>query len=212
MKPFQPTFEQIESRLLPTFVFVFNGNGFAKSTPDARHSQLSAQALMANGDRAVQLATPAMSAPRDFQQLASTIFAISKGRPVGLMGFSAGGTLAMRLSQIPKLNVKAVMNYYGPPDLRDWLEYHRGDRIYNQVTAQVHFSLGIIALLSGPSKSTAFIVSAFGLKDQNIVSSVSTASFQRDFPHGQVFSYPGRHGVTLYADVPAFNTFLSHLR
>jgi hypothetical protein len=211
MKRFLPSFEQSESRLLPSLVFVFNGNSFARSSPDASHTQLAALQLMAHGDRAVQLATPAMSSPRDFEQLAASIFAISKGRPIGLMGFSAGGTLATRLSQVSRLNVKAVMNYYGPPDLRDWLNYHRGDHIYTRVLSQVTFSRGIIALLSGPSASSAFIVSAFGQSDRNIVSSLSTASFNRDFQHGQVFTYPGPHGVTLYADLAAFRDFLSHL-
>jgi dienelactone hydrolase len=212
MKRFRPSFEQFESRVLPTLVFVFNGNAFARSSPDSAHTQLAAALLMADGDRAVQLATPPMNSPRDFDQLAASIFAISKGRPIGLMGFSAGGALAMRLSQVPKLNVKAVMNYYGPPDLRDWLNFHRGDRYYNRVVTHVRFSPGIIALLSGPSKSTAFIVSAFGRDDRIIVSSVSTASFHRDFQQGQVFTYAGGHGVTVYADLGAFRVFLSHLR
>ena len=127
------------------------------------------------------------------------------------MGFSAGGALAMRLSQVSKLNVTAVMSYYGPPDLRDWLSFHRGDHFYAYVTSHVHLGSGIIDLMSGPSTSEAFIVSAFGLEDPVIVSSVSTASFDRDFQHGQVFDYPGPHGVTLYADFAAFRTFLSHL-
>ena len=36
-------------------------------------------------------------------------------------------------------------------------------------------------LLSGPSTSTAYIVNAFGRDDTNVVASVSTASFNRDF-------------------------------
>jgi len=211
MKRFHPSFEEFESRVLPTLVFVFNGNAFARSWPDNLHTQLAAQQLMAHGNRAIQLATPAMNSPRDFDQLASEILAISKGRPIGLMGFSAGGTLAMRLSQVPRLNVKAVMNYYGPPDLRDWLNYHQGDRYYEYVVTHVQFNRGIIDLLSGPSTSSAFIVNAFGLHDHNIVHSVSTASFNRDFQHGQVFTYAGPHGVSLYADIPAFMVFLSHL-
>jgi hypothetical protein len=211
MKRFHPSFDQCESRILPTLVFVFNGNGFAKSWPDAAHTQLAARELLAHGDRAVQLATPAMSSPADFNRLAAAILGISKGRSIGLMGFSAGGTLAMRLSQITKLHATAVMNYYGPPDLADWLDYHRGDRFYSHVVTHVQLSRRIITLLSGPSTSTAFIVSAFGLNDHNIVSSVSTASFNRDFMHGEVFTYAGPHGVTLKADLPAFSAFLSHL-
>jgi hypothetical protein len=211
MRRFHPSFEQFEPRMLPTLVFVFNGNALAEAKPDKIHTQLAAQQLIAHGDRAVQLTTPAMNSPRDFYQLADEIHAISKGQPIGLMGFSAGGTLAIRLSQVARLNVKAAMNYYGAPDLADWLKYHRGDRFYKYVTTHIHFDSGIIALLSGPSPSRAFVVSAFGLADHNCVSSVSTASVNRDFQHGQVFDYPGGHGVSLYADYAAFEDFLSHL-
>lgn len=211
MKRFHPTFDQFEPRMLPTLVFVFNGNAFAEAKPDKVHTQLAAQQLIEHGDRAIQVTTPAMDSPADFSRLADEILALSKGQPIGLMGFSAGGTLAMRLAQVRELDVKAVMSYYGPPDLRDWLSYHHGDRFYNYVTTHVHFDPGIIAQLSGPSTSSAFIVSAFGLEDHNVVSSVSTASFDRDFPHGQVLDYPGPHGVTLFADYAAFKDFLSHL-
>jgi hypothetical protein len=211
MKRFQPSFEQFESRVLSTLVFVFNGNAFSNSWPDALHTQLAAQQLEAHGNRAIQMSTPSMSSPRNFDELAGQILAISKGRPIGLMGFSAGGTLAIRLSQLPKLNVKAVMNYYGAPDLRDWLNYHYGDHFYRYLVSHVQLSRGIIDVLSGPSTSTAYIVSAFGSKDQNDVSSVSTASFVRDFHYGQVFTYPGNHGVSLFGDYTAFKVFLAHL-
>ena len=211
MRRFHPSFEQFEPRMLPTLVFIFNGNAFAEAKPDKIHTQLAAQQLIAHGDRAIQLTTPAMNSPSNFYQLADEILAISKGQPIGLMGFSAGGTLAMRLSQVPQLHVEAVMSYYGPPDLADWLKYHHGDHFYAYVATHVHFDSGIIALLSGPSMSNAFVVSAFGFKDHNTASSVSTVSFDRDFQHGQVFDYPGPHGVTLYADYAAFEDFLSHL-
>jgi hypothetical protein len=90
MKRFHPSFEQLQARTLQTLVFVFNGNAFAKSSPDTPHTQLAAAALIKNGDRAIQLSTPAMQSPGDFYQLAHVILAISKGQPIGLMGFSAG--------------------------------------------------------------------------------------------------------------------------
>jgi hypothetical protein len=211
MKRFHPSIEQFEPRMMPTLVFVFNGNAFAEAKPNQQQTQLAAQQLIAHGDRAVQMTTPAMNSPAAFYQLANEIRAISKGQPIGLVGFSAGGCLAMRLSGLRDLNVQAVLSYYGPPDLRDWLNYHRGDRFYRAVTSDVHFNKGIINLLSGVSPSTAYIVSAFGLRDQNIVSSVSTASFDRDFANGRVYYYDGPHGVTLYADYAAFKDFLSHL-
>jgi hypothetical protein len=211
MRRFRPSCEEFESRAAPSLVFVFNGSAFAASRPDAKQTGLAAQQLVDHGDRAIQLATPAMESPSDFYRLAALVHGLSKGQPIGLMGFSAGGALAMRLSGIPSLNVQAVMNYYGPPDLHNWLNYHRGDVDYNYVTNHVHLSPGMINLLSGPSRSTAYVVNAFGRDDTNVVASVSAASFRRDFQYGRVFYYPGPHEVTLFADYPAFKDFLSHL-
>jgi hypothetical protein len=211
MRRFHPSFDQLQGRVLQTLVFVFNGNAFAQSAPDVPHTQLAADQLIKHGDRAVQLGTPAMESPAGFYQLAHEVLALSKGQPIGLVGFSAGGTLATRLAGVRALNVTAVMNYYGPPDLRDYLDYHYGDRYYRVVGNNVHFNGGIINLLSGPSSATAYIVNAFGLRDRNVVASVSTASFDRDFQYGETFDYPGPHGVTLFADYPAFQAFLAHL-
>jgi dienelactone hydrolase len=211
MSRFYPSVEMCEQRALPTLVFVFNGNGFAASQPDAEHTGLAAIHLRAAGDQPVQMATPAMSDVGDFYQLAAEIRSISKGRPIGLMGFSAGGALAMRLSELPMLNVQAVMSYYGPPDLKDWLSEHRGDAAYQRVTSHVQFDPGIIDLLSGVSSSKAYIVSAFGLRDRTVVAGDSTASFEHDFPDGHTYYYDGTHGVTLKASLPAFDDFLAHL-
>lgn len=211
MRRYHPSIEQFETRLLPTLVFVFNGNGYAEAKPDQQQTQLAADRLDALGDRAVQLTTPAMSSPSDFYGLANEILAISKGQPIGLMGFSAGGGLAMRLSGVPGLNVQAALSYYGPPDLSDWLSYHHGDRYYQYVTSHVQFDQGIINLLSGVSDTDAHVIAAFGLKDENVVAPVSTASFETDFPDGQVSYYDGPHRVTLYADYPAFEAFVSDL-
>jgi hypothetical protein len=211
MRRFHPSLEQLEARTLQTLVFVFSGNAFAKAAPNFAQTQLAADRLIRNGDRAIQLTTPAIASPGAFYQLAGEVRAISKGQPIGLVGFSAGGTLAMRLSGLADLNVKAVVSYYGPPDLRDYLDYHRGDHFYQYVTTHVHFDDGIINLLSGPSSTTAYIASAYGLHDRNIVASASTAGFRRDFPNGELFYYPGPHGVTLYADYAAFQAFLAHL-
>jgi hypothetical protein len=204
------TIEPFESKIMPTLVFVFNGNAFAEAKPN-QLTQYAAQVLNAHGQRAVQLATPEMNGPAAFYQLASEIRAISKGRPIGLMGFSAGGTLALRLAGLPGLNVRAAIGYYGPPDLRDWLNFHKGDRFYAKVTSDVHFSKGIIRLLSGVSDSMARLIDAFGLRDQNVISGFSTASFYRDFPDGQVYTYPGPHGVGPTAQPAALADFLAHL-
>src|SRR5207248_9518203 len=107
--------------------------------------------------------------------------------------------------------VKAVMNYYGPPDFRDWLRDHRGDHFYQYVTTHVRVTPGFVRWTSGASPTQTYIVNAFGLLDQNILSSLSTASFERDFQQGRVYYYRGPHGVTLYACYPAFRDFLAHL-
>ena len=210
MRQFHPSFEQFEVRMLPTLVFVFNGNAFAEATPNAI-TQLATDQIISHGDRAIQLTTPAMDGPGAFFQLARTIRTISKGQPIGLMGFSAGGALAMRLAGLPGLNVKAALNFYGPPDFRDWLNYHRGDRFYQYVTTHVRVTPKFVNLMSGVSTTNAYTVSAFGLRDQNIVSSPSTASLELDFPRSQVYYYPGPHGVTANASLPAFHDFLSLL-
>ena len=210
MRQFHPTFEQFESRLLPTLVFVFNGDAFAEAKPNAI-TQLAADQIIRDGDRAIQLTTPAMDGPGAFFQLARTIQTISMGQPIGLMGFSAGGALAMRLAGLPGLNVKAALNFYGPPDFRDWLNYHGGDRFYQYVATHFRITPKFVDLMSGVSKTNAYIVSAFGLRDQNIVSSPSTASLERDFPGSHVYYYPGPHEVTVNASPPAFHDFLSHL-
>jgi Dienelactone hydrolase family len=197
--------------MLPTLVFVFNGNAFAAAQPDAEHTGLAARELAEHGDRAVQMATPAMEDPGDFYELADEIRAISKGQPIGLLGFSAGGALAMRLAAIPELHVQAALSYYGPPDLRDWLIQHKGDSHYRHVLSHVQFDRGIIDLLSGVSTSDAYIIDAFGLEDTTVVSSTSTVSFEQDFPDGHIFYYDGTHGVSMKACYPAFEDFLAHL-
>ncbi len=206
----QPSVELLETRTLSTLVFVFNGNAYAKATPN-QLTQATAALLNSHGNRAIQLTMPAMNGPAAFYQVGNTIRSISKGQPIGLMGFSAGGTLALRLAGLSGLNVKAVAAFYGPPDLSDWLQYHHGDRDYRFVTSHVQLNPAIIRLLSGPSATNAYLIDAFGLRDHNVVAAPSTASFNRDFPGGHVYYYPGGHGVLPTADPAAFNDFLSHL-
>jgi hypothetical protein len=76
----------------------------------------------------------------------------------------------------------------------------------------VQFDRGIIDLLSGVSKSDAYIIDAFGLQDKTVVASTSTVSFEHDFPAGHVFYYTGPHGVTFKPSSPAFEDFLAHLQ
>ena len=51
MKPTRkPALEQLETKLLPTLVFVFNGNGYAEAKPN-QITQNAADILNAHGDR-----------------------------------------------------------------------------------------------------------------------------------------------------------------
>ncbi len=210
MKRFRPTLECFEPRIVPTLVFIFNGNGFAPANPDAT-TQIAAAELRRYGDPSVQLSTPSFSDPAAYYALASEILSISKGQPIGLMGFSAGGAEALRLSELPNLNVRAVMNYYGPPDLQDWLTEHKGDIHYQHVTSNTQFDQAIINLMSGPIHTSAYLVNAWGMRDHTVVASFSTQDFHQDSPKGDVFYYAGGHGVDLFAQVPAFRDFVSHL-
>ena len=162
------------------------GGGRADARPSSPRTGSRVRAI-----RPIQVSTPAMDGPGVFYHLANYLRTVSHGQPIGLLGFSAGGALAMRLAGQPGLNVTAVMNYYGPPDLEDWIAHHGDDFYYRYVASHVHLTSGIVDLLSGPSTSDAYFVNAFGLRDRNVVSSVSTASFHKDFQHGQVYTYHG---------------------
>jgi dienelactone hydrolase len=206
----QASIEQLEPRSLLTVVFVFNGNGYAEATPN-QLTQGTAELLNSHGDRAIQLTMPAMNGPGAFNQVASEVRSLSKGQPIGLIGFSAGGSLALRLAGVSGLNVKAAAAYYGPPDLADWLQYHHGDRDYRYVTSHVHLNAAVVRLFSGPSDTSAYVIDAFGTRDHNVVAGPSTTYFNQDFPDGHVYYYDGPHGVSPTADPEALSDFLSHL-
>jgi hypothetical protein len=210
MRRFRPEVEACESRDCPTLVFVFPGNALAAAGPDLP-TQLAADQLLRHGDQPIQVSTPAMNSPAAFYKVVNYVRTVSQGQPFGLIGFSAGGALALRVAGQPGLKVTSVMDYYGPPDLKAWLASHGNDHYYRYVTSHVHLTRGVTQLLSGPGGFAAYSVAAFGLADRNVIASVSTASFQRDFPNGQVYDYQGPHGVTLYANYAAFQDFLDHL-
>ena len=90
MRRFHPSIDELESRTLQTMVFIFNGNGYAEAKPDPLHTQLAADLLAAHGETPIQMTTPAMDSPAAFYGFANEILAISKGKPIALMGFSAG--------------------------------------------------------------------------------------------------------------------------
>jgi hypothetical protein len=210
MRRFRPGVEPCETRACPTLVFIFPGNALAAAAPDIP-TQTAADRLMRLGDQVIQVSTPALNGPGAFYRIAAYVRTVSHGQPIGLVGFSAGGALAMRLADQPGLDVKSVMDYYGPPDLDAWIASHGHDHYYRYVVSHVHLTSGVAQLLSGPSTSDAYFVGAFGLHDGNVIPSVSTEYFAKDFQHGQVYYYPGPHGVTLYADYAAFQDFLNHL-
>jgi dienelactone hydrolase len=210
MRRFRPEVELCESRAYPTLVFIFPGNALAAAAPNIT-TQTAAGQLIRHGDQAIQVSTPALDGPAAFYRIADYVRRVSQGQPIGLMGFSAGGALAMRLAAQPGLDVQSVMDYYGPPDLDAWIDSHGHDSYYQYVTSHVHLTGAVEQLLSGPSTSNAYFVAAFGLGDRNVLPAVSTAAFHKDFRHGQVYYYPGPHGVTLYGDYAAFQDFLDHL-
>jgi hypothetical protein len=119
--------------------------------------------------------------------------------------------LALRLSGLPSLHVTAVFDNYGPPSLRDYLDYHKGDRYDSYIYAHAQFARSAINVLSGPSDTSAYMVCAFGLHDHNVVASVSTSSLQQDFPSAHVYYYAGGHGVSISASPQALQDFLEHV-
>jgi dienelactone hydrolase len=187
-----------------------NGNGFGAAAPNALTDN-AALVLRAAGVQAVQLAYPALTTPDVFAGMEREIASLSQGQPIGIMGFSAGGSLAARLAGDPALHVTDVLDYYGPPDLRDYVEYHQGDRFDHYVLGHIDGNSAVIDQLSGPSDTQAHVVAAFGDSDENVVADPSAASFLKDYPQGQVYFYPGPHGVSIFASDAALLNFLTHL-
>ncbi|WP_165222533.1 alpha/beta hydrolase family protein [Aquisphaera insulae] len=193
-----------------TTVFLLSGNGFADSSP-GRQTEVTAADLARRGYVAVQLSYPSMKGVGSFLGLARQLVRASRGEPIGLVGFSAGGTLALRLAGYPGLNVAAVLNFYGPPDLSDYMNHHAGDIFARKVAQNIGGNRAFIDAMSGPNPTTAYIVNAFGARDRNVVASVSEASFRRDFSSGATYTYGGNHGVTIRAQPAAYMDFLNHL-
>jgi hypothetical protein len=205
-----PRVEACEGRALTTLIFVLNGNAFSPAGPNALTAD-AANVLHEAGNRVVQVSYPTIGTTRAYYGLARSIARMAGGQTIGLVGFSAGGTLAARLSGIPSLHVRAVLDDYGPPDLRDWIRYHGNDRFAQYVLSHVPFSPKFVDAMSGPSPSTAYIAAAFGQDDQNVTPAVSSASFAQDFAVGHVYTYRGGHGAAIGASRPALEDFLAHL-
>lgn len=203
-------FEACEDRTSLTLIFVLNGNALRPASPGPVTAD-AARILERRGHRAIEIATPAISNPAALDHLAGRIARLAEGRPIGIVGFSAGGTLAARLAGIPSLRVTAALSCYGPADLADYLAEHRGDRFHRAVVRGVRFTPGVVRLLSGPIRTDAHVVGAFGLGDRNVVAATSAASFARVLPGGSVHVYPGPHGASIRACREALDDFLAHL-
>ena len=203
-------FEACEERLLTALVFVLNGNTFAATGPNALTANAAA-VLRGAGEHVIELSTPTLATPAAFDRVVRQIAAVSHGQPIGLVGFSSGGVLAARLAGVASLNVSAVLDYYGEPDLTLYLASHNNDTFARYVKSHVAFTQAGINQFSGPSPATSYVVCAFGLYDRNVVASFNTATFPRDFHNGAVYVYAGGHGAPISASPPALADFLRHL-
>jgi hypothetical protein len=152
-----------------------------------------------------------MNTPGAFRVLESQIVRMSHGQPIGIVGFSAGGTLALRLAADKALHVRSALDYYGPPDVNDYFAYHGSDYFAQYVMGHVHFTMPGLKTLSGPINTTAHLVAAFGLNDINVVANVSKTSLQHDAPSTIAYTYPGPHGVGITACPRALHEFVACL-
>lgn len=207
---FLPGFDRCEDRALTALVFVLNGASFAAAGP-SRLTADAAAVLRHAGYRVVQLSYPAVNTAAAFEALAGRLAALAHGQAVGLVGFSAGGALALRLASTPGLKVAAVLDYYGVPDVRAYLQRHAADHNVRPVSGLAPFRPSAVALLSGPVATTAHVVAAFGRDDPNVRADTSSADLLRDDPAAHVDTYPGGHGAPITASRPALEDFLSHL-
>ena len=96
-----------------------------------------------------------------FYQVASEVRSLSKGQPIGLIGFTQAAALRSPGwdTGVERQGRSGVLR---PPDLRDYLAYHHGDRDYRYVTGHAHLDPAIIRLLSGPGNTSAYEIDAFG--------------------------------------------------
>ena len=203
-----PIVERCEDRALMTLVFVLNGNSFNAAKPN-RLTANAASVLHAAGDQVVQLANARINSPAALKSLEATIVKQAHGQSVGLVGFSAGGALALRIAAAPRLKVSAVLDYYGVPDVQAYLDRSTGN--VNPIAGLAPFKAPVVAALSGPVATSAHVVAAFGQDDPHVVAATSAADLRADVPTADVFTYAGGHGVAITASRPALDDFLAHL-
>jgi dienelactone hydrolase len=203
--------ERCEDRCLTTLIFVLNGNGFAAAGPN----QLTANAaavLRQAGEQVVQLSNATINTTAAYDALAGKIVKLAHGEDVGLVGFSAGGALAIHLASTPGLKVNAVLDYYGVPDIRAYLERHRIDHKLRPISGLAPFRPPLVSLLSGPLTTSAHVIAAFGDRDPNVRSDASSADLLGDDPYSHIYTYNGGHGVSITASQPALADFLRDLQ
>jgi dienelactone hydrolase len=205
-----PAIDQCESRALTALVFVLNGNSFAAAGPNTLTANAAA-VLRKAGNQVVQLSNPAIHSVAAFRSLAAKVVKLAHGQSVGLVGFSAGGALALHIAETPGLNVSAVLDYYGVPDVQAYLQRHARDRNLRPISGLAPFRPPLVALLSGPVTTQAHVVAAFGLSDPNVRADTSSADLLRDDPSADIYTYHGAHGVPITASRPALEDFLAHL-
>lgn len=203
-----PDFEACEGRTLLTLVFVLNGNSFNAAKPNALTANAAA-VLRAAGEQVVQVSNPKINSPAALTALAGQIRKQAHGRAVGLVGFSAGGALALRIAATPGLKVDSVLDYYGVPDVRAFLNRHTGTT--DPIAGLAPFRAPVVAALSGPVATSAHVVGAFGAGDPHVPAAASEADLGADVPGAATYTYAGGHGVKITASRPALDDFLAHL-
>jgi dienelactone hydrolase len=161
----------------------------------------------------VQLSYGQINSAAAFRSLSASITRMAHGQTIGLVGFSAGGALALRIAATPGLKVGAVLDYYGVPDVRAFLQRHAQDHFYRPrpIAGLSPFRPAIVSLLSGPVETQAHVVAAFGLSDPNVGAVTSSADLFDDDPAAVVYTYAGGHGVSITASRPALDDFLTDL-
>ncbi len=203
-----PAFDQCEGRTLLTLVFVLNGNSFNAAKPNSLTAN-AASVLKAEGNQVVQLSNARINSPGALHALEAQIVKQAHGRTVGLVGFSAGGALALRIAATPGLKVNAVLDYYGVPDVRNFLNRQTGTT--NPIVGLAPFKPAVVTQFSGAVATSAHVVGAFGAADPHVNAATSAADLVADVPGANVYSYNGGHGVAITASRPALADFLAHL-
>ena len=194
---------------MTTLVFVLNGNSFKAARPNSLTAN-AASVLKAEGNQVVQLSNPAIHSPGAVDKLAAQIIKRAHGQTVGLVGFSAGGALALRIAATPGLKVSSVLDYYGVPDVRAFLNRHATDHQLNPIAGLSPFKSAVVNRLSGPLTTSAHVVAAFGQADPHVTATTSAADLKADHPGATVYTYAGGHGVGITASRPALDDFLAH--